>query len=144
MEGKVFVEKDFYVEPPKLPDTATEAEIKEAWANWITANARERAKHKRQWTRAQKPGDLPDFNKANTMVKVHGVWKQRQGMVGLVGDAGLTTLETVLTELAKQDRYYQARGKRAERTGNKHKTERKKNNDIKRQFVLNKKAQQGH
>ena len=143
LEGKVFVEKDFYVEPPKLPDTATEAEIKKAWANWITANARERAKHKRRWTRAQKPGDLPDFNKANTMVKIQGVWKQRQGMVGLVGDVGLRTLETVLTELAKQDKYYQARGKRAERNGNKHRNGRRNKKEIKRQLVLNKKAQQG-
>jgi hypothetical protein len=138
MEGKVFVEKDIYVEPPNLPDTATEAEKKEAWANWITANAKERANHKRAWTKAQKPGDLPDFNRANTMVKVHGVWKQRQGMVGFVGDVGLLTLETVLTEMAKQDRHYQARGKRAGKVGNKHRNTRHKGKELKRQIVLNK------
>jgi hypothetical protein len=139
MEGKVFVEKDFYVEPPRLPDTATEAEIKEAWANWITANASERAKHKRQWTKAQKPGNLPDFNRANTMVKVQGVWKQQPGMVGLVGDVGLRTLETVLTESAKQDKHHQARGKKAGRAGNKHKVSRQKRKEQKRQLILAKK-----
>jgi hypothetical protein len=136
LEGKVFVERDFYVEPPKLPDTATEVEIKTAWANWITANARERAKHKRQWTKSQKPGNLPDFNRANTMVKVQGVWKQQHGMVGLIGDVGLRTLETVLIELAKQDKYYQARGKRAGKSGNKRKISRQKRKELKRQSIL--------
>ena len=142
-DSKVFIEEDFYVKPPELPDTATEAEIKTAWADWMMANARERANHKRRWTKSQKPGRLPDFNKANTMVKIHGVWKQRQGMVGLVGDVGLRTLETVLTEIAKQDRYYQARGKRAGKSGNKHKNSRRKGKELKRQLVLNiKKTQQ--
>jgi hypothetical protein len=138
MEGKVFVEKDFYVEPPVLPDTATEAEIKEAWANWITANARERANHKRQWTKSQKPGSLPDFNRASTMAKINGVWKQQQGMVGLVGDVGLRTLEVVLTEQAEQDKHYQARGKKAGH-GNKHKNRRRIRKEQKRQLVLTKK-----
>jgi len=140
MEGKIFVEKDIYVEPPNLPDTATEKEKKEAWANWITANARERANHKRAWTKAQKLGDLPDFSKANTMVKINGVWKQQQGMVGLVGDVGLRTVELVLTEMATQDRHHQARGKGAGRAGNKHRNKRLRRKESKRQMILNKKS----
>jgi hypothetical protein len=136
---KTFIEKDFYVDPPNLDSTATEMEIRIAWSDWLIANSRERAKHKRAWTKAQKPGDLPDFNRANTMVKIHGVWKQRQGMVGLVGDVGLLTLETVLIEMAKQDRHYQARGKRSGKSGNKHRNTRYRGKELKRQIVLNKK-----
>lgn len=138
MEGKIFVERDFYVEPPNLLDTATEAEIKEAWSEWIMANAKERANHKRQWTKAQKPGNLPDFNRANTMAKIQGVWKQQPGMVGLVGDVGLRTLETVLTELPEQGRYHRFRGKRKSKPGNKHRTARLKKKELKRQMILNK------
>lgn len=138
MEGKIFIEKDFYVQPPELPDTADEEEIREAWATWIMENAKERAKHKREWTKSQKPEDLPNFDKANTMVKIGGVWKQRPAMTGYVGSAELGTLETVCFELSKQDRHFQPRGKRAGHKGNKHKFGRNSpsKKEIKRQMIL--------
>lgn len=141
MEGKIFVEKDFYIQPPELPDTANDEEIREAWSTWIMKNAKERAVHKREWTKAQKPGSLPDFDKANTMVKVGGVWKQRLGMTGYIGSAELGTLETVLVELSKQDRHFQPRGKRAGHKGNNHKFGRNNlsKKEAKRQMILREK-----
>lgn len=135
---KIFIEKSFYVEPPNLDLTATEEEVREAWASWISKNAKERANHKRAWTKSQKHGSLPNFDKANTMMKINGVWKQCPGMTGYIGSAELGTLEAVPFELAKQDRHFQPRGKRAGRGGNKHKFRRKDpdKKELKRQRVL--------
>lgn len=138
MEGKIFVEKAWYITPPKLPDTATKEEVKKAWVNWVVANAKKRASHKQQWTKAQKHGSLSDLSSANTMVKIQGVWKQQIGMVGLAGDVGSGTLETVLTELPKQGRHHRFRGKRKNKSGNKHKKARLKRKELKRQMILNK------
>jgi len=138
---KIFIEKPFYVEPPNLPPTATEDEKRHAWAEWIIANAKARANHKRQWSKSLKPGTLPNFDTAHGMVKIDGRWKQRPSMTGLVGSSDMLTLETVLVEQATQDRHFQARGQRGKRLGNKHR--RKRNNfdkkNIKRQAILNKK-----
>jgi hypothetical protein len=138
-DNKIFIEKDFYVEPPQLSDSASKKEIKEAWGKWDKANKKERANHKRKWTKSQKPGEMPNFDSATTLVKINGVWRQRMGMVGYVGDADLRTLEVVLTEKSKQDRYFQPRGQRANKKGNKHKSRRnnKKRKDLKRQKILN-------
>lgn len=142
MESRIFIEKDFYIDPPELPDTASEEEIRTAWAEWIKKNSLERAKHKRAWTKSQKQGSLPDFDKANTMMKINGVWKQRPGMTAYVGSAELGTLETVMFELSKQDRHFQARGKRSGRRGNKHRFRRNDvdKKELKRQMILNNKA----
>ena len=142
MEDKVFIEKAFYAEPPNLLSTATEEEIKIAWDKWLKENKQGRANHKRAWTKAQKPGRLPNFDTGNTMVKIHGVWKQRSGMIGFVGDAELRTLETVLVQRADQDKHFQARGKRADRRGNRHKGRRNNPNkkELKRQSILNQKT----
>ena len=141
MEDKTFIEKEFYAEPPDLPDTATEEEISLAWEKWIKENDKGRANHKRAWTKAQKPGRMPNFDTGDTMVKVQGVWRQRSGMIGFVGDAELRTLETVLVQKAEQDRHFQARGKRAIRKGNRHKDRRNDydKKELKRQSILNQK-----
>lgn len=137
MEGKTFVEKEFYSEPPTLPKNATKEEIRTAWAEWLKKEAKGRANHKREWTKAQKPGELPDFENNGLMVKTGGVWKQRPGMTAYVGSAELGTLETVVYEIQKQDRHFQARGKTAGRRNNKERRSNLSKKEAKRQRILN-------
>lgn len=132
--NKTFVEREFYSDPPSLSKDATESEISSAWSDWIKKEAKARANHKRAWTKSQKPGELPDFDNNGLMVKQGGVWKQRPGMTAYVGSAELGTLETVLFESSKQDRHFQARGKRA---GRRKKRNNQNKKEAKRQFILN-------
>ena len=46
--GRVFVEKDFYIEPPNISEDASEEEIVKIWDKWYELDSQEKAKHKRE------------------------------------------------------------------------------------------------
>jgi hypothetical protein len=139
--GSAFVEKDFYIDPPELDPGATEEEIKNAWSEWDKENRKLRANHKRKWTKAQEAGELPTFLAETTTIKVNGVWKQRDGAVGLEGDVD-SGVDLVVSSRATQDLHFQQRGKRANRKGNRHKSSRnnERKKELKRQMILNSKG----
>lgn len=133
--SNTFVEKDIYSEPPNLNDTATKEEIREAWANWILSETRSRAAHKASWTKSQKHCPLPNFDTADIMMKSGGVWRQNNGMTGLIGNSELGSLEAVLITNADQDNSVSFRGKRSGR--NKSGTKKSKSKkEEKRQKIL--------
>lgn len=142
LEGVTFVEKEFYTEPPDLPEDASDDEIRSAWAEWIKKESKARANHKRQFTKAQKAEPLPDMGNSGLMIKQGGVWRQRPTMTAYVGSAELGTLESVVFELAKQDRHHQARGVAGgqRRSGRRRKSQSKR--EAKRQRILNSKRNQ--
>jgi len=133
MEGNTFVEKEMYSDPPDLPDDATKEDISAAWSKWIFEEAKARKVHKTAYTKSQKPGVMPDFDKSGILMKIGGVWKQNQSMTGLIGSSELGTLESVLIQNADQDRSISFRGKRAGRKSNRRSAKHK---ELKRQSIL--------
>ena len=140
-DGIIFsaVEQDFYIDPPELPEGASEKETKAAWARWIKENAKRRATHKALFTKRQKIECLPDFAYASTLVKRDGVYRQQLGNIGFAGNAEAGTGELVIAIPASQDRHFRKRGNRSSKKGNKHSSTRANRRTTKRNAILSKK-----
>lgn len=138
LDGSSFdiVEQDFYIDPPVLPDTATEKEVKTAWFNWANKNAKQRGVHKALFTKKQKIERLADSAYSSVLIKQNGIYKQRSGLIGFIGDAD--NVETVLIEQASQDRHFRLRGKRAGKKVGKHTSIRASRRESKRKRLLSK------
>ena len=133
------VEQDFYIDPPELPEGASEKETKAAWARWIKENAKRRATHKALFTRGQKIECLSDFEYTSTLVKRDGVHRQQSGNIGFAGNAEAGTGELVIAVPATQDRHFRKRGGRSNKKGNKHSSTRANRRKTKRNTILSKK-----
>jgi len=101
--GRVFVERDFYIDPPEIPEGASEEETIKIWDRWYELDAAEKEKHKQRWYKLQKLGNLPNFDRAFPMVKMNGIWYQRPSMNGLVGGFELKDIEEELYKLSEQE-----------------------------------------
>ena len=89
-----FVEKEFYVEPPKAGSPVEE------WTAWMEKDRKRRAVEKRKHTMSLQHADTPEEMQESTMRKVGGVWKQTV-CLGISGEEGDYTFEP--SEEAKQD-----------------------------------------
>lgn len=127
----VFVEKEIYVEPPQLPDDATEAEKLQAWTEWQQKEAVKRRAHKAAFTRRQKATALPTTQFGATTVKIGGVHRQGIGSIAIEGSE--ENIEQIVAVKATQDKHFDPRGKRS---GNK-----KFNRKAKRRAAAKRKAQ---
>ena len=136
LDGSSFdiVEQDFYIDPPVLPDTATEKEVKTAWFNWVKENAKQRGIHKALFTKSQKIEVLADSAYSSVLIKQNGVHKQRSGLIGFIGNAD--NVETILIERATQDRHFRTRGGRAGKKASKHTSIRASRRESKRKRLL--------
>lgn len=93
----VFVEKEFYHEPP-TPDASPEV-----WEKWLAREKKSRAAHKAQHTKAQEvdPEAYESmFHSEGFAVKVNGVYKQQDSFVGFGGskEDGTLTIEPGVKE----------------------------------------------
>ena len=89
-----FVEKEFYVEPPKAGSSVDE------WKAWMDKDRKQRAVAKRKHTMSFQHEEAPDTMQESTMRKVGGVWRQTV-CLGISGEEGDYTLEP--SEDAKQE-----------------------------------------
>ena len=128
-----FIEKDFYIDPPDLPDDATDEEKLIAWKKWQKDNTKERAKHKRRWTLSQEHHESP-YLETYSLIKLNGVWKQVGGPLALDGGADEGSAHLILYTKPQQNKHFQARGKRGK--SNKQKNKRAKRREQKRQKIL--------
>jgi hypothetical protein len=93
----VFVEKEFYHEPPSPEAPAQE------WETWMTREKRSRAAHKAQHTKSlehdQEAYDSM-FADEGLTVKVNGVYRQQGAFIGFAGSAeeGTLTMERGVAE----------------------------------------------
>jgi len=101
-EKPMFVEKEFYHEPPEANASP------EVWEKWLTREKRSRAAHKAQYTKSLEvdPEAYEDmFHSQGFAVKVNGVYKQQDAFVGFGGskeDGTLTIEPGVEQEVTKQ------------------------------------------
>lgn len=79
-----FVEKEFYIPPPDLPSDYPKWKIEKIWKRWNAKNERAKKQHYKNWLKARKVNELPNFELAYNMVKVGGIWKQRNCMDDLL------------------------------------------------------------
>jgi len=132
LEGLHFssVEKDLYLDPPKLsPNTPDDIKLL-LWQEWQKKEAQKRRAHKAAFTRKQKV-QLPEYEYTKATFKSGGIHRQKSGLLGISGDDS----ELIIAVPATQDRHFQPRGKRA---GKRQKSKRRKNKKkFKAQRILN-------
>ena len=131
MDENHFEEKEFYVDPPNLPDNMPDEIVVKVWAKWDKDNRKERAKHKRQHTLSQKK-EVGLYENGVSLIKKDGIWKQVPIGSGISG-MGEDDYMIISIQQPKQGRYYRARGKRG-----KNRVSNKKKNTTKTQQILNK------
>ena len=93
----MFVEKDFYHEPPKPDATPIE------WEEWLNKEKKSRAAHKANYTKQQETDSEAYesmFPQTGTPLKINGVYKQTDAFVGFAGNKENNTLSI---ELAQKD-----------------------------------------